>query len=341
MTRERRLRELSHRIRTVALDRGEPILAELSGELARCFDADADASYRYDEDAATGHAVLGALSMQGFTRRSLTMFESIFSNVGTAAMAWSGRRVERSQRNRALTLDQIERITGRTIAQSPAMRDVVIRENGLTQQLRALVCDGATLLSFVAVFRRTPFDAGDRRAFARILRPLEERLRYEAHWEEGRLARLALPAVLDAVPTPALLLDARGNVRAANAAGRAWAAEDRRARRQWLCDAVSGRNPAASLTRIETSGLPNLWLFTIRGGTPSFDERVHAAATRWCLTRRQRQVLPLLARGAPNKSIATELGCSTGTIELHVSAILAKAQLGSRTEAIAAILQGR
>lgn len=51
----------------------------------------------------------------------------------------------------------------------------------------------------------------------------------------------------------------------------------------------------------------------------------------WSLTPRQTQVLELVIDGQSNKTIAQALSCSTKTVELHVSAILAKTNSVSRT----------
>jgi len=51
------------------------------------------------------------------------------------------------------------------------------------------------------------------------------------------------------------------------------------------------------------------------------------------LTERETEVLRLLARGKANKEIAYELNLSEGTIKTHVSVILAKLGLQSRTQA--------
>lgn len=51
------------------------------------------------------------------------------------------------------------------------------------------------------------------------------------------------------------------------------------------------------------------------------------------LTRRESDVLSLLARGMSNKQIATQLGLGLRTVESHVSNLLAKLGLASRTEA--------
>jgi DNA-binding NarL/FixJ family response regulator len=59
------------------------------------------------------------------------------------------------------------------------------------------------------------------------------------------------------------------------------------------------------------------------------------------LSPREIEVLNLIARGYPNKSIALELGISEHTVKFHVGSVLAKLNAASRSEAVAiAISQG-
>ena len=51
------------------------------------------------------------------------------------------------------------------------------------------------------------------------------------------------------------------------------------------------------------------------------------------LTERETDVLRLLAQGMANKEIARELGIGEKTVKTHVSSILAKLGLQSRTQA--------
>jgi DNA-binding NarL/FixJ family response regulator len=51
------------------------------------------------------------------------------------------------------------------------------------------------------------------------------------------------------------------------------------------------------------------------------------------LTPREREVLDLLAEGAPNSEIARQLGMTDKTVRNHVSAILMKLQVTDRTAA--------
>jgi DNA-binding CsgD family transcriptional regulator len=59
------------------------------------------------------------------------------------------------------------------------------------------------------------------------------------------------------------------------------------------------------------------------------------------LTRREREVLALLARGLTNRQIAAELVITEGTAALHVKHILHKLGFSSRTQAAAWIVQQR
>jgi DNA-binding CsgD family transcriptional regulator len=61
------------------------------------------------------------------------------------------------------------------------------------------------------------------------------------------------------------------------------------------------------------------------------EARVQAATKRWKLSPRQTEVLRLLANGDANRAIAEKLGISAGTTELHVTAVLKKARVDSRT----------
>ncbi len=57
------------------------------------------------------------------------------------------------------------------------------------------------------------------------------------------------------------------------------------------------------------------------------------------LTDREQEVLELLAHGLANKEIANRLVISERTVKFHVSAILAKLNVGNRTEAVTVAAQ--
>jgi two-component system, NarL family, response regulator LiaR len=82
---------------------------------------------------------------------------------------------------------------------------------------------------------------------------------------------------------------------------------------------------------------------TVAGGALVLDESLSRRLTRrWrtgpgtvspALTARESDVLRLIARGLPNKQIASQLGLGLRTVESHVSSLLGKLGVSSRTEA--------
>jgi DNA-binding NarL/FixJ family response regulator len=77
------------------------------------------------------------------------------------------------------------------------------------------------------------------------------------------------------------------------------------------------------------------------GGSPKMakgpPEQTSATARPTALTRREREVAELVARGLPNRRIAEELFLSERTVDHHVSNILKKQNLSSR-EQVASLL---
>lgn len=68
---------------------------------------------------------------------------------------------------------------------------------------------------------------------------------------------------------------------------------------------------------------------------PSVVAKLAAGLTTEALTRRETEVLVLLARGQANREIATELNVSETTVKSHLRGIFTKLGVLSRTEAIA------
>jgi two-component system, NarL family, nitrate/nitrite response regulator NarL len=109
-------------------------------------------------------------------------------------------------------------------------------------------------------------------------------------------------------------------------AGRAWAYLSRQAGGEQLVAAV--RAVAHGLTVVEPALGEQLF------SRASLGEPELTLPLGEELTAREREVLALVARGLPNKSIAAELSISEHTAKFHVAAILAKLGAASRTEAV-------
>ena len=62
----------------------------------------------------------------------------------------------------------------------------------------------------------------------------------------------------------------------------------------------------------------------------------HDAASAPVLTRREREILALLADGLGNKQIAARLGISTNTVKTHLELLFDKLGASTRTEAVTA-----
>jgi DNA-binding CsgD family transcriptional regulator len=73
-----------------------------------------------------------------------------------------------------------------------------------------------------------------------------------------------------------------------------------------------------------------------RGGSPLSGLLDHDTASAPVLTRREREVLALLADGFGNKQIAARLGISTNTVKTHLELLFEKLDVSTRTEAVTA-----
>jgi DNA-binding CsgD family transcriptional regulator len=107
----------------------------------------------------------------------------------------------------------------------------------------------------------------------------------------------------------------------------AWYGDEEDKREALLIFERLGASPAAQLLRKQlraqgVRGVP-------RGARPS------TRANEYGLTRRESQILELLAQGLRNAVIAKRLFLSTKTVDHHVSAILSKLGVPSRAEAVA------
>lgn len=65
------------------------------------------------------------------------------------------------------------------------------------------------------------------------------------------------------------------------------------------------------------------------------ERRAGIAERAWALTERQAQVLAIVATGRTNKEIAKALRCAEPTVEVHMTALLAKAGCHGRAALIA------
>jgi DNA-binding CsgD family transcriptional regulator len=147
----------------------------------------------------------------------------------------------------------------------------------------------------------------------------------------------ALEAALEAIPTAAFLLDALGNVVLANERARALVAESEH---DLVVLAVrgaqQGRRTPFVVTTIPADGA--LVLAVQRPDPPTTEDLLLRAAARFGLTPAQGRVLGQIAEGKQNRAIASALGISGRTVEAHVTALLKKIGVETRSAALAIAL---
>ena len=142
----------------------------------------------------------------------------------------------------------------------------------------------------------------------------------------------ALAAALEEIPSPAFVVWADGRIACANRPGQAASGRAPELVATGLVESLRGLGHAFRLTPIVAPGAPSHFIAVQIGGAVDPAPRVAAAAASLGFTPRQSQVLALLALGRSNKGIANELGCAESTVEIHVTALLAKSGCESRCE---------
>jgi DNA-binding CsgD family transcriptional regulator len=263
------------------------------------------------------------------------------------AVFYDPRRVARPDRNRVIEARSwIASLGPETWERSPmcteVMQPLCLHRH---DQLRALVCDGPAMLAWFGGLHPQPVTVRQRRTLAALVPAMKRRLLMEARLESSALDQGALEAALELLGVPAFVTDGRGRIEQGNAAGLALLAKRDADVRIALQDAVKTRANAAlhfELTRVSVSGVADHWLALLR--VDSADARIarcaRASVARWSLTPRQAQVLELVSRGLSNATIATMLGTCARTVEVHVSAILDRADVDSRAALVSRVLTG-
>ena len=228
------------------------------------------------------------------------------------------------QRNVVLRTHEIREITRR--GAPPVVKRFLPRfAISESDQMRVLVCEGGSLLSWVGVLRARKFTREEARIFSMLSGPLQQRLAIEHRLGEAQARAVELSAALENVPAAAFVLGRSNAVLHANAAGRALLDRERKSVEEQL-----GSGQGVQLANIDV----DLKLAIVqRPADPA--PRVAAACVRWYLTARQAEVLRQLAYGLSNRAIAAELHCAESTVELHVTALLEKSLCESRAHLVA------
>lgn len=342
------IREIAEELATLRLGRGSGIAGVLPA--ARQF-LEADSLLvlsplerpngweveRFDHDNFPGDAA--------FERRFLTFFET-----APKRYAWyDASRPEPEQRN--VVIDAIDLAPPEELLVSRIYREVILPSGlHLHRQPRVLVCDGPSLLAWFGAFHDREFTPAQKQKLAALVPAFQQRLKIERELAGVARTRAVLEHVLDQIGAPAFVIDARGVILEASTSGMELLDSRRRDVLAALSDAIARHRVARGtntpdllsfeLTRISEAGTPVSYLAVLRSG--STDARISAAvasaASRWQLTRRQREVLELVVRGVATPTIAATLRVSARAIELHLTALFARAEVENRSALISAVL---
>jgi DNA-binding CsgD family transcriptional regulator len=245
-------------------------------------------------------------------------------------------RPEAIQRDRVLSTAEVALLTdGRVLA----LRDAVFQRIGIVgfDTMRALVCDGPSMLAWIGIVQPDAATERQRQLLGQLLPAFRKRLVFERIVSESAMAGPSMAAALEQVNGPAWVLGAGGRIAHANAAGAARFDADPNTTRADLVACATGTvDPRFKVTRLRNGegGEAGHLVFE------TLDDRLRVtgdAARRFNLTPAQTRVLERVARGASNATIAAELRVAERTVEAHVTAILIKAQVASRSALIVQI----
>ena len=322
---QRRLRAIRGALAEVG-GGGTAILAEVIQPIGELIGIDDPCTYRLEVTrgrfrCAFAHGGVAAAAARDIEREA-----------SRAPVAWTGYNLfcpEPEQRNRAMSVDPVR-------IRSFGMYSFLRRHGREHQhQIRALVCDGPMLLAWVGGFHDGRITARQQALLDALVPALRRRLQVEHALSRDGLVTAALDRVLDQLGVAAFLLGRGGRVEHANARGWDRLGREGHALSRRLYEATRRGDPDLEVRPIAGSG--HAGHLVLERPADRTAERARAAAAGWGLTRRQTQVLELVAAGHTNGRIGAELGIAPGTVELHVSAILERADVDTRAALVAAL----
>lgn len=300
-----------------------------------------DASLAYGLAPTADGLTLSHLSGHGFDLRSGTrLLRSLVESQRIGWGAYNPIRPEPAQRNSVMTGSDL----GEAFKLTPIYRDVMPKI-GLANadQLRVLLCDGPAFLLWIGAFQGASYEPWQKRLLQQLVPSLKKRMALQEALANAPVLRSALAEALEALARPAFLITDTGAMKVTNTAGtHLWESDRRR-----TCDALidCARRPERaqrfSVTRVKGNDRRDHFLVIAKPDrSTEAQTRTLAAAQRWRLSKRQREVLVLIIDGATNRVIAATLGIAERTVEVHVTAILDKAQVENRSELAASVWRG-
>lgn len=266
--------------------------------------------------------------------------------------AYDALRPSRRQRNRLLALPSTREIEEMTEINVRALRveerqQVIsrIRQHHETfvnigvhelKHQRVRICDGSRLLAWFGVLASDHCPLQRRRLVELLASLVRPRLRLERERKNSGVTYAALDAALEVIGAPALILSADGTVVHVNAVAQQLLDSGRHRIADLLARVKRGGAGDVDIYDLGAHGHPGGRLVVLRSRGMLAATRHRTAAVTWKLTPREAEVLQLLIVGDTNRDIATTLGCAEATVEIHVSRLLKKAGVPTRTALVSA-----
>jgi DNA-binding CsgD family transcriptional regulator len=330
---ESRVRELARALRTLSLGSGPALQVHLA-DFHEAIGTETGLAYAVSD---TGDGL--ELRFMYSTRRvELGAVRSWLAAIprGTRWAAYDPLQPERRQRNRVRVRDYARRLRRPALALA---LDPVLGIEGHAQ-VRSLLCEGSRLLAWVGGTQPGTIASWQRDGLAMLIPPLLERLVVERRLERFPSTLGALEVVLEQVPTPAFVVTERGAVCHANDLGRVSLQSDRVGTLEAIRASIAApRLSSYVVTSVTTRAEGGYFLAIARPcASTRTSAGVAAAARRFEITGRQRQVLERLVGGDGNDEIAAALRIARSTVEKHVSALFDQIGVESRAALIARVV---
>jgi DNA-binding CsgD family transcriptional regulator len=334
-----RVHALSEALLTIHCDAdtATPIGAPVLADLRELLGADAVCAYGLRQESDNDRHRVSFLRSLGLKTE---VFDVIFPKfVADQRVQWGAYNPgcpEPDQRNRVVTLTSA---TLRECAIPIALEVFPKIGVGGSDQARVLVCEGPSLLAWVGAWQAAGFEPHQKAMLSAMVPALKKRLQTFRLLDAGPRNHV-IEGALESIGRAAFLLASGGRIEASNSTGRELLEQEGRALRGELVAAVKSRaeHPRWSVVPVQGNGCAREWLVIARAWT---GERVAAqiarAAVRWRLTPRQCAVLAKVAEGNANQTIGAMLGIAERTVEVHVTALLQKAQVESRAALVASV----
>ena len=331
------LRELLETV-TEADGTARPILSLVQEGLREHLATEKVIAYGLQTDDAQVHGLAFVHSSERLPGRTREWFDDYVRTTPQFGN-YNPLRPESEQRNRLLVWARQDVAA----ANLPIIRDLYpVMGLGDRAQARVLLCEGDTMLAFLGAWQPDGFDPEQLRRFRALLPLLQRRLAIEDAARHTRYAAggSLLDAALEAISRPVLVVSSQGTVREANALAAGLLGRRRQEIDAGVQQLLRGRAPAGwATTRVEQRGGVCDYLVLLPAEPVRADGTIFRALGRdWELTGRQSDVLALLCEGRSNQSIAAVLAISPRTVEVHVSALFAKARVSTRSELVAKVL---